>query len=39
MGISTGVAAVLGLYPVPHQEKLTDINEEDEDDDGYIYSK
>lgn len=39
MGISAGVAAVLGLYPVPHQEKLKDIDEEDEDDDGYIYSK
>ncbi|RMU39309.1 hypothetical protein ALP32_100840 [Pseudomonas avellanae] len=39
MGISAGVAAVLGLYPVPHQETLKDIDEEDEDDDGYIYSK
>ncbi|MCQ3015774.1 hypothetical protein NLO83_09180 [Pseudomonas tremae] len=39
MGISAGVAAVLGLYPVPHQEKLKDIDEDDEEDDGYIYSK
>ena len=39
MGISAGVAAVLGLYPVPHQEKLKDIDEEDHADDGYIYSK